>query len=298
VVLLVGLAGLLAFGGVEVAQAGRSRHRSDAGAANGAPPGNKATAAKARTPVHHAKRVNPLKTKAVDRIVSDRDGKITAAVENLKTGQEWLLNRGDLDQTASIVKADILETLLYQHGHTIVGLDSVETDTAEGMIEESDNDDASDLWDEVGAADGVDAYNRLVGLRDTTAGEDGYWGETLTTAADQIRLLRQLALPSKLLTTADRDYQLYLMRHIAGYEDWGINGGVPAKVSVALKNGWVTLTSYTDWEVNSIGWVKGDGRDYLIAVLTAHDPSEQYGISSIERLSSDVYRSLKPARAV
>jgi len=239
--------------------------------------------------------MSPLRTRAVQKLVASAQGQVTAAVEDLKTHQEWLLNRGNRDQTASIVKADILETLLHQSGRTAAGLASVETDTAEDMIEESDNDDATDLWDQVGGASGIAAYNRLAGLTDTTPNPEA-WGETLTTAADQIKLLRQLALPSKILTRADQRYQLYLMRHVVGYEDWGVNGGVPANVSVALKNGWVPLSSDTDWEVNSIGWVDGDGHDYLIAVLTAHDPSEQYGISLIDGIAGDVYRSL-PGRA-
>jgi beta-lactamase class A len=305
---LVSVAGLLAVGGVEVAHAGRSRHRRGAGAVGESLGSEQASSARHHGPdrdKRQAANVSPLKTKTVGRLLAARDGHISAAVENLDTGQEWLLNRGDRDQTASIVKADILETLLHQRGRTSAGLDSVENATAQGMIEESDNDDATDLWDEVGESQGVAAYNKLAGLKDTSTNAYGYWGETLTTAADQITLLQQLAFPNNLLTTADRNYQLYLMRHVAGYEDWGVNGGVPSKVSVALKNGWVPLDSDGDaspsdddggWEINSIGWVKGDGRDYLIAVLTADDPSEQYGIDSIESLSGDVYRSLKPAK--
>ena len=33
--------------------------------------------------------------------------------------------------------------------------------------------------------------------------------------------------------------------------------------------------------MNSIGWVDGTGRNYLIAVLSTGNPSEQYGIDSI-----------------
>ncbi len=96
--------------------------------------------------------MSTLRTQAVQKLVASARGQVTAAVEDLKTHQEWLLNHGNRDQTASIVKADILETLLHQSGRTAAGLASVETDTAEDMIEESDNDDATDLWDQVGGA--------------------------------------------------------------------------------------------------------------------------------------------------
>jgi hypothetical protein len=88
------------------------------------------------------------------------------------------------------------------------------------------------------------------------------------------------------------------MEQIDPGENWGVSGGVPASgVTVALKNGWVPLTSNTDWEVNSIGWIKGDAHDYLIAVLTAHDPSEQYGVDTIHAMSTLIYDTLGPAPA-
>ena len=83
------------------------------------------------------------------------------------------------------------------------------------------------------------------------------------------------------------------MKNVVSGQNWGVSGGIPAGVSVALKNGWLPLSSDTDWEINSIGRIKGEGRWYLIAVLTAHDPSEEYGIDTIEGISSLVWRALR-----
>ena len=236
---------------------------------------------------------DPLSTRAMTRLVSARDGKITAAVEDLRTGREWVLHPGQRHQTASIVKADILETLLYQAQKADTPLSESVSDTAQGMIEASDNDDATDLFDDIGGPSGLAAYNTIAGLKQTTPSDA--WGETLTSASDQIRLLRQLALPHGVLSRASIDYQLDLMHQIDAGENWGVTGGVPATgVKVALKNGWVPLTSDTDWEVNSIGWVNGDNHDYLIAVLTAHDPSETYGIDTIDAMSKLIYDGLGP----
>jgi beta-lactamase class A len=211
---------------------------------------------------------------------------------NLKTGREWLFNPGARDQTASIIKADILETLLYQTRSDDDSIADAEGEIPEGMIEASDNADATRLWDQIGGAAGISRYNKLAGLTQTTPNTQGYWGETLTSAADQIKLLELLAKPSKLLTRKAQAYQLSLMEDIDPGENWGVTGGVPGGVTVALKNGWVPLASNLDWEVNSIGWVHGDGRDYLIAVLTAHDPSEAYGIDTIQKISASVYATL------
>jgi hypothetical protein len=239
---------------------------------------------------------DPLTSKAVKRWIASRQGKVTAAVEDLKTGQEWILNPSERDQTASIVKADILETLLYQAQEANTPLSDAEADTAQGMIEASDNDDASDLWSQVGGPSGISAYNAKAGLTQTTPAGGGYWGETLTSAADQIKILRQLELPHGVLNTASKKYQLGLMENIDPGENWGVTGGVPTHgVTVALKNGWVPLTSNSNWEVNSIGWIDGDHHNYLLAVLTAHDSSYQYGIDTIAPIASDVYGQLGPA---
>ena len=86
------------------------------------------------------------------------------------------------------------------------------------------------------------------------------------------------------------------MRSVESDQDWGVSAGVPAGVSVALKNGWLPLTSSYGWEINSIGSIKGAGRSYLIAVLTANDPSEAYGIETIGQISKFVWNDLAPAR--
>lgn len=249
--------------------------------------------ARRRSSKHATRAVDPLNSAAQRRFIDSRSGDITAAVENLRTGRTYLWNPRERAETASIIKADILETLLHQ---TMVSHSPLDQETAEvvrGMIEDSDNDDATQLWDRVGGASGISAYNKLVGLTQTDPNTDGYWGETTTSALDQIKLLRQLVDKHGVLDSASRRYQLGLMKNVVSGQNWGVSGGIPAGVSVALKNGWLPLSSDTDWEINSIGRIKGDGRWYLIAVLTAHDPSEEYGIDTIEGISSLVWRALR-----
>ena len=56
---------------------------------------------------------------------------------------------------------------------------------------------------------------------------------------------------------------------------------------MALKNGWKTLPTCTQpidqcpWQVNSIGSVNGRGRNYVLAVLTTHDPVGSGGVDGL-----------------
>lgn len=235
---------------------------------------------------------NPLTSAATRAFLATRSGTVTAAVDDLKTGQTWVLHPGIRDQTASIMKADILETLLHQAESSHSPLDDETSDLVQGMIENSSDTDAQDLWNTVGGSVAVGAYDASIGMHQTDPNDDGYWGESTTSAADQIRLLRQLVDPHGALDHASQTYELGLMQNVEPDQAWGVSGGVPAGVSVALKNGWVPLTSDTNWEINSIGRVRGDGQWYLIAVLTAHDPSQQYGIDTIQGVSKIVWSSL------
>jgi hypothetical protein len=119
------------------------------------------------------------------------------------------------------------------------------------------------------------------------------WGLSTTTPTDQLALMRELIKPSTLLTSAERDSALQLMENVAPSQRWGVSGGVPAAATVALKDGWLPLNSAnTDWQINSVGWVSGSGRNYLMAVLTTGNPSEQYGIDTIDQLGALVWQHL------
>ena len=197
------------------------------------------------------------------------------------------------------MKVDILEAVLARSGGH--GLSAPQQALAQSMIEISDNDAATDLWDAAGGPSGLGSFNASAGLTDTTPSSCVQcpsfpwpgWGLTRTTPSDQITLLRLLVQPNAILTQTERQYALSLMENVTSSEQWGITAGVPPGVTVALKNGWLPLNATdTDWQVNSMGWVSGAGRDYLLVVLTTGDPTEQYGIDTIEDLSGMVWATL------
>ncbi|HWD65327.1 MAG TPA: serine hydrolase [Solirubrobacteraceae bacterium] len=218
-----------------------------------------------------------------------REGNVTAAVEDLWTGRTYVYRPRVAVETASIVKLDILETLLRRHQLRRTPLSAWESATAQRMIEQSDNASAAALWNEVGGAVGVATYNRSAGLRGTHVALA--WGLTTTTALDQIRLLRQLVLRHVLLDGSRQRYPLGLMSHIEADQRWGVSAGVPSDDEVALKNGWLPYGG--SWHVNSVGRIRGRHRHYLIAVLTSGDPSEAYGVATVEGISAIAYRYTK-----
>jgi hypothetical protein len=77
----------------------------------------------------------------------------------------------------------------------------------------------------------------------------------------------------------------------------GVSGGVPAQVTAALKNGWLPLQGTdSDWQISSIGWVSSGGRTYVMAVLTTGNPSEQYGIDTIDLPAAMVWQDMRKPR--
>ena len=236
----------------------------------------------------------------VDGYLAQRSGTVLAAVYDVRTGQSWRLGDGPAQAEASVVKVGILEALL--SGGDGTGLSPDNQGLAEQMIEDSDNDAATSLWYAAGGTAGLAAYDEKVGLTRTTPSACvvcvGFpwpgWGLSTTVPYDQITLLKQLIKPGPLLTAVDREYALSLLENVAPAQAWGVSGGVPAGVTVALKNGWLPLNdANTDWQINSEGWVSGDGRDYLISVLTTGNPTEQYGINTINELSTLLWSAMR-----
>jgi hypothetical protein len=266
----------------------------------------------ARSPAAPSPRATPAATAAAGHrnpfggaassYLTGRAGTVLAAVYDLRTGRTWHLGRGRPQAEASIVKLDVLETLLSERGQGDgTGLSASERTLAEQMIEDSDNDAATSLWYAAGGAARIRSFNARAGLTRTVPSScvvcPGFawpgWGLTTTTADDQIALLRQLVTPDSVLRPAAREYALSLMRDVTPSQRWGVSGGVPARVTVALKNGWLPLRGAgRDWQVNSIGWISGEGRNYLMAVLSTGNPAEQYGIDTIDQLASMVWQHM------
>jgi hypothetical protein len=196
--------------------------------------------------------------------------------------------------SASIVKTIILAALLRWHQETGTALSAYEQDEATAMITESDDDAATDLWDEVGRTR-LQQFLDAAKMTETELGSGGYWGLTQVTAHDEMLLLRLLDQSNPVLTATSRSYELGLMADVISSQRWGTPAGAPGDVTVHVKNGW--LGDAAGWHINSLGLFTGEDRNYMMAVLTTAGPSEEYGIDTIEGVARLVNQDLSQADA-
>lgn len=269
--------------------------------------------------------------------LATRDGVVQVAVFDKTTGRTSSYIEGaDIQYTASIQKVDILAGWLRTYQDDKVAIPTKIPYSTQylmtQMIEASDNAAATGLFYFGGGCRAFTAFNRMIPMPHTTVGcqTPTYygWGNTETTARDQVKLMKVFAYKTDakatkakgrpVLRKSARQYGLSLLTNIEAEQSWGVTCGPwgttcdpptyappDRAVTVAHKNGWKTLPTCTadivdcPWQVNSVGWVKGQGRDYVIAVLTTDDPvgtgnlfGLNYGIDTIQGVSQLVWQNL------
>lgn len=184
---------------------------------------------------------------------------------------------------ASVIKVTIISALLLKKGGPSK-LTSKQRHLARLMITQSDDDAATTLWNDVGGVPGMQVFLTKAGLTHTELSYS--WGLTLLTAQDELKLLDLLVNPGKVLSSASREYVLWLMRHVVSAQRWGVPDGAPKDVTVHVKNGWLPYpdTKYDtdDWHINSIGAFTGHKISYEIVILTDGEQSEGYGIDTVQ----------------
>jgi hypothetical protein len=219
---------------------------------------------------------------ALRPVLRHRTGMLAVGVADPGAGVTASYHSRQAFHTASIVKADILATLLLQlqRQHAAVSLD--EQDLAIPMIEESDNGAATALWNTIGATAGLAAGDQALRLRHTVPGEDGWWGLTSTTVTDQLRLLSDLTSRRSPLTGASRRYELALMRSVEPGQNWGVTAAAGRRTQPAVKNGWMPDGPLGLWDINSIGVISHHGQRLLVVVLSSGQPSQQAGIQQVQ----------------
>ncbi|MGN6794555.1 MAG: serine hydrolase [Streptosporangiaceae bacterium] len=194
---------------------------------------------------------------------------------------------------ASAIKATILGALLRMAQEQGRHLTRTERSRAWLMITQSNNDAATDLWNEVGMRR-MQHFLNLAKMKHTVLASA--WGLSLLTAHDEILLLTMLSGPNRILSEHSRVYAQYLMSHVISSQRWGVPAGAPSSVSVHVKNGWLPYPVSSNWVINSIGFFVHHKpyRKYEIVMLTHANPSMAYGIDTIEDAAQPIHRDLNP----
>ncbi|MEU6094712.1 serine hydrolase [Streptomyces sp. NPDC047079] len=223
---------------------------------------------------------NALLAKAMKAVAVEDGADVAVAVMESDSGERAVYGDGTFD-TASIVKVDILATLLLQAQDAGRHLTAQERTYATAMIENSDNASASALWTAIGQADGLDTANKRFGLTDTAGGDGALWGLTRTTAADQLALLQQVFGDTSQLSKASRGYLRGLMGDIAEDQRWGVSAAADG-AQWALKNGWLPRSTTGLWDINSIGRVTAGGHRCLVVALSNGNSTKAKGVLLVE----------------
>ena len=230
--------------------------------------------------------------RAIETARRSRVSFVAVQVDDPGAGLVCRLDSTSHFDSASVVKATILGSLVRRAQQQHRPLTRAERALAWAMITRSDNNAASALWAGLGRAR-LQHFLDLAGMTHTVLGPGGAWGLTRITAADETRLLWLLLTANRVLGTSARDYALALMADVIPAQRWGVPAGAPRSLVVHVKNGWLPLAPY-GWRINSIGGFTGHGSRYSIVVLTQDNPTMAYGVGTVEAIARVVNRDLNP----
>ncbi|TDD31538.1 serine hydrolase [Actinomadura sp. KC06] len=240
--------------------------------------------------------------RAVRTYLGTRPGKAGVMATDLRTGLSFGENeKGDF-VSASIMKVDILASLMLQRQRQradrglSAGLSDGERDLASQMIRESDNTAADALYSDAGHGAGVRKANKRFGMTDTKPFPTS-WGSSWTSPSDQVRLLTNLASDKSPIEAPGRRFIWGLMGAVVDEQAWGISAAARPGEKVALKNGWTPVHDQGNgWAVNSIGRITGRDHDFLVAVCSGDSPTMEAGVATVEHVSDMVVDAMRDSR--
>ncbi len=233
-------------------------------------------------------------TTRIEAFSEEHRADFAIAVQDLRTGATFSYHAHQRFPMASAAKLTILTMLLLRAEEEGRELTAAERAQAAVMIRHSDNDVTNGLYARMGFTEGFREGAETLGFTGTDPHPRGVWGATTTTASDQVRLLRALYCDGSPLSEEDRAYVRGLMESVAPGQVWGVSASADPADTVGLKNGWVPRERNGGlWTVNSVGYVAGVEREYLIAVLSDGNPGYVAGVTLVEDLVSTVTEAME-----
>lgn len=233
-------------------------------------------------------------TERISAIDAEHGAEIGIAVQDLRTGTTFSYNPHQRFPTASVAKLTVLTMLLMRAEEEERELTAGERAQAAQMIRYSDNSVTDELYARMGFNEGFVRHAGNLGFTNTEPNPGGSWGSTMTTPADQVRLLRALYTDEGPLSDDDRAYVRELMETVAPEQVWGVSATATPADTVGIKNGWTPRASNGGlWTVNSVGYVSGPDHEYLVAVLSDRNPGYSSGVALLEELVTEVTEAIE-----
>lgn len=197
-------------------------------------------------------------------------GRVGVVLYDETRQQYYTYNPDGQFTVASSVKVPIMLTLLTMIEGQGRDLSDGEMYLLTTMIENSNNDSAQALWEEVGGGDTVSSFLRGAGIEGFSGNPDA-WGYSTISPRAMVRLLTLLH-EGKILTPQHRALALSLMESIEPDQQTGVGDTAPDGATVAMKDGWVPGPDGL-WAMNTSGIVTAGGRTYIVSVYTQDDDS-------------------------
>ena len=166
---------------------------------------------------------------------------------------------------ASSMKVPIMLTFLHMVEQQGREPDDDEMNLLTTMIENSNNDSASILYDTDGDASGISSYMQKIGITGLSPDDDS-WGYSLITPQAMVDMLT-LLYQGKILNPSHRALALNLMENVESDQQVGVGDTAPSGATVAMKDGWVSGSDNL-WAMNSSGIVVTGNETYILAVYT------------------------------
>lgn len=206
------------------------------------------------------------------------------------THQHFYAYNGDAQfLTASSIKVPIMLAFFAMTEKQGREPNASEMQLLTAMIERSDNDAASALFNAIGKAAGLTNYLQQIGVSGLKPNNEA-WGYSQITPRAMVSLLTQLH-NNAILTATDRATALNLMQHVETDQRWGVGDTAPAGATFAMKNGWVPGPDGL-WSVNTSGIVNAGGVTYIISVYTQEQSSLEAGQDIVRQVCRSVASAL------
>lgn len=214
---------------------------------------------------------------------------VGAVVYDETRGQYYTYNSNNQFIMASSAKVPIMLTFLTMTESQNREPNEDEMYLLTTMIENSDNDSAQALFDEIGGAGPMASFAASAHVSGLNPDPDA-WGWSTVSPMAMVQFLALLH-DGKLLNAQDRSLALNLMENIEPDQQNGVGNTAPSGATVAMKDGWVPAPDGL-WAMNSSGIVTAGKETYMIAVYTQEDNQLSDGWTITQNVAGTVGKLL------